>query len=686
MKLRTQILIAGLGCGSVLSACKDPAGKKRYVSPTASLKVEPTKEEWLNDCKGSTEPENLHTMSTLKIELDVPDCDALYAKLRTLTELRLIDKDLLDLRPIRVAQNLTSLIVRDNSITEIGALEAMPNLKVLDLSYNGIKDITPLGGMPNLELIDISTNAVDTLAPLSSLSKLTILKASKNFISSLEPLRQLAQMESLTLAFNNITDLKPLTSMTKLKLLDLAENPNLADISPVQGLKGLETLDVYRILALDLRFLDGFTSLKQLRVGGMQVRFTHLEALAALTSLEKLAIEYYLPPTGTDDYSVLKTLTRLKYLKIEDTDLSDIGFLSSFPQLETLLLNKCSLANFDAVGPLTNLRQLALEGTAFLDFLSPLVKLETLSLIRNQATDFAALKSMSKLKNLRLEAGSSSTSTFDTASISELKGLEVLHFQAPASGLANLSFLSGMKNLKEINLKGTVTDISQLGSLTSLVALDLQGYDGVPDLNQLKTLSNLTTLSFGLATSLPPINLPALAELSKLQYLTMSAIDLTGGCAPLASLKNLTFLWLYKNGLKDLKCLEGLSSLQQLFLLDNKDVSLLDPLATLTSLRYLNINDSNVWELRPLSNLQRLRALDIDRSLINTLKPLTSLRRLQAVSMDGAPAFSNPNLKRENCSLEFTQKGVTTRYCAPGTPYLFNQGRQNRSSFSFDDM
>ena len=65
------------------------------------------------------------------------------------------------------------------------------------------------------------------------------------------------------------------------------------------------------------------------------------------------------------------------------------------------------------------------------------------------------------------------------------------------------------------------------------------------------------------------------------------------------------------------------------------DLSDVTPLASLTSLEILNLDDTQVKDLTPLANLTKLESLSLSNTPVQNVKPLAGLTKLEGLYLDG---------------------------------------------------
>lgn len=150
-------------------------------------------------------------------------------------------------------------------------------------------------------------------------------------------------------------------------------------------------------------------------------------------------------------------------------------------------------------------------------------------------------------------------------------------------------------------------------------------------------------------------DLSVLAELELLQELDLNGIRLTeedmnhiaahgdltrlslAGCSlsniqPLATLTKLKYLDLSSNTVRNLAALSGMTQLEQLYLANNV-VNALDVLTQMKKLEVLDISYNAVASLDPLKGLQELTTLLASNNQINSVQPLNGLTALEIVNV-----------------------------------------------------
>ena len=215
--------------------------------------------------------------------------------------------------------------------------------------------------------------------------------------------------------------------------------------------------------------------------------------------------------------------------------------------------------------------------------------------------------------------------------VAEMKTLTILDASPYGEGdLADLTGLEYATQLTDLDLRNqSITDISALSGLVNLRVLQLGGgSNSITDLSPLAGLTNLEVLS--LPHGMPDIS--ALAGLTNLRQLVIQSLwqppahQLTDISA-LSGLTNLRVLWLGFNSITDISALSGLTRLIDLQLLEN-NITDISALSDLTNLRGLYLGDNNITDISALSGLTHLTHLELQINSITDISALSDLTNL----------------------------------------------------------
>ncbi|MCG9128545.1 hypothetical protein JT359_13175 [Candidatus Poribacteria bacterium] len=166
-----------------------------------------------------------------------------------------------------------------------------------------------------------------------------------------------------------------------------------------------------------------------------------------------------------------------------------------------------------------------------------------------------------------------------------------------------------LKMLTELNLYNkSITSITGLEFATNLSRLDLGNNS---ELNDIRSISNLTKLTW--------------LSLARTQIQNLN---------PLIKLTKLEILYIWVTPVSDLKPLTGLINLISINAGSCK-ISDVAPLATLTKLKSLGLQNNLIKDVTPLSNLTQLIDLDLRFNQIVDVRPLSKLTNLDKLRIQG---------------------------------------------------
>ena len=194
--------------------------------------------------------------------------------------------------------------------------------------------------------------------------------------------------------------------------------------------------------------------------------------------------------------------------------------------------------------------------------------------------------------------------------LSDVWELRSLEMEAKsASTIKNISALSELTNLTELELPCGLQDISPLSSLTNLTSLYLEN-NQISDISPLSSLNNLESLA--------------------LYNNQISDISVLSG------LTNLTTLYLFINKISDISVLGGLTNLTTLSL-DENQITDISALSSLTNLRSLDLSSNQITDISALSSLTYLKSLDLSSNQITDISALSNLTSLTYLNLSQNP-------------------------------------------------
>ncbi|WP_020559023.1 leucine-rich repeat domain-containing protein [Thiofilum flexile] len=251
-----------------------------------------------------------------------------------------------------------------------------------------------------LEELDLSTQPgkfdglhglIKTIPPeIAQLTKLLRLNVERQSLSDLSPLQSLHQLQSLDCSWNQITDLSPLHSLLQLQSLGCWNN-QITDLSPLHSLLQLQKLGCWNNQITDLSPLHSLHQLQSLNCGDNKI--TDLSPLQSLQQLQSLACG----GNKITDLSPLQSLQQLQSLSCRRNpeniwkQITDLSPLQSLLQLKWLDCSGNQITDLSPLHSLQQLQSLHCRSNKITD-LSPLhslLQLKWLDCRDNQITDFS---------------------------------------------------------------------------------------------------------------------------------------------------------------------------------------------------------------------------------------------------------------------------------------------------------
>lgn len=205
----------------------------------------------------------------------------------------------------------------------------------------------------------------------------------------------------------------------------------------------------------------------------------------------------------------------------------------------------------------------------------------------------------------------------------------ITEFTVPAEAMY-LEDLTNLTRLQKLTIHGKVLDdLSFLSSMQNLTELDLTSSRFpaamLSVVAQLPSLERLTLAKCGLST------IAALEGAPRLNYLDLSNNTLRNleVLAPMTTLREIN---LTQNAVVDLTQLAGLTNLTKLDISFNS-VSSLEPLAVCTNLTWLNVNNNSLELLTGLESLTMLTHLSFDHNAVADVSVLAGCTELTELSI-----------------------------------------------------
>lgn len=296
-------------------------------------------------------------------------------------------------------------------------------------------------------------------------------------------------------------------------------------------------------------------------------------------------------PTTAKSLDDLSKLSFLQRLTISDLTSCSLTCLTSVVTLEELTVTGVAVTNADlrAIATLPKLQKLTLSQCSLsgISSLTGACALTYLNLSGNTIRDISVLQTMPDLTELYM----SHNALVELDALSNLSRLEVLN--VAFNSIATAAPLAGCTSLKELNLSNNaLTDLVGLDKMTKLEKLYL-AFTGTEDLSLLE--ANTSILELDISNN-AITDISVLSVMVKLEQLNFSNNQVTKLPAfskdvPLVTIKG------NQNKLSSLKELQGLSSLNYVYMDFNEKISSVTALEKCPALVEVSVYGTNVRDV-----------------------------------------------------------------------------------------
>lgn len=206
--------------------------------------------------------------------------------------------------------SLEELEMQNNDLTTVPPVTNLPNLSYLGIDGNKLTSVQELAGMHQLTALKVGSNQLTDYTPIASLTNLTTLSIGNNRSNDISILRSLVNLQEATFSQMGLTNnaVQVFSYMPKLVTLSIDYNDQISDLTPLAGLRQLQSLNFSKDQVADLTPLKQLTNLTDLSFSNAQV--ANLAPLAGLTRLTSLNLLH----NHVSDLSPLQNLQGLSYL------------------------------------------------------------------------------------------------------------------------------------------------------------------------------------------------------------------------------------------------------------------------------------------------------------------------------------------------------------------------------------
>ena len=237
---------------------------------------------------------------------------------------------------LKGCSKLKKIVLFDSDVDSIEFLNSTPNVEQLAIggSRHTFPDYQPVTSLKKLKILSIVGNQQandETLAVLKSISTIEEMQMNGcNKVTTLDSLSGSTGLKELIAGGQTLEDASVLEKMKDLEMIRMG-HPNLNDLSIF---KGKTKLTVVTLLGCKAESLAGLEDSKQLTK--LDVRnSTTVSDISALEGMSEL-YTLNLSNTAVTDLSVLKSMKKPGWLDISDTKVSDLSPLADHPRLYNL--------------------------------------------------------------------------------------------------------------------------------------------------------------------------------------------------------------------------------------------------------------------------------------------------------------------------------------------------------------
>ncbi|MGB1295367.1 MAG: DUF4153 domain-containing protein [Flavobacteriales bacterium] len=341
--------------------------------------------------------------------------------------------------------NLTG--TRFNNFRDFKSLDALKLEKLL-LNNNNIQHLDTLEVGDYLKRLELDNNNIESMTLLNQFHHLDSLSITHNKISQFSNLAGQHEIQYLNLSHNPIKNISNINLLTQLKTLRL--NHCSSDAGQLPTLPNLEYLSMNSSIGMYYNaFLDKNQFPKMRTFSCSQNNLRNFEEIEEVfPNLEILDFSM----NHVDSLKTFNLSKSLKEINFKSNPLKEIWALSDYKALEILDFTNCDLIDIRALEPLRELTQLFLGNNWSIKEFSSLIsnsKLEILDLSQTQFSNLSTLSGLGNLQQLNLIG----------CRIDHLKGLKnfpkLTKLELSYVNMIDVKYLKTLKSLKTLHLSAT---------------------------------------------------------------------------------------------------------------------------------------------------------------------------------------------------------------------------------------
>ena len=326
--------------------------------------------------------------------------------------------------------------------------------------------------------------------------------------------------------YNSVTNLEGLQYMTNLRQLSISGgNQGVIDITPILGLKNLESLYIQNNNITDISFLLNFEKLTYANLTRNPINPEETNNKNTIDAIKQRGGNVELSQYDTTP-NIIFVNQNLKKALLSNNDINRDGEISEYEMSQISSINV--QGKLDDLKYATNLSSLSVG-------------------ITNETTDLSMVFTLKKLYNLYISAysnGNNETRTIDISEINKLTNLQ--EFSLSGSIIVDYSNLpSTLKRLSISTYNNESLDMNQISILTNLNSLSISAKK-IENIEKISKFTELTSLTININQSYSEdagTETTRILDLSNLEKLTkLTSLDIYGTISNIQSLKKLTNL------------------------------------------------------------------------------------------------------------------------------------------------
>ena len=579
------------------------------------------------------------------------DMAELDAKLKLVTQKQRLDlsgiREIISLEPLSELSDLTYLDLSETSVEDLAPVRNLNKLKVLKANSTLIDDIFNLKYNITLEELEVANTTIDDLGVLSSLRNLQKLNVAQTLVNRINHLKSCPNLVSLNLSGTRIANLGALQDLTQLKSLDISQTA-VRDLGPVVALKDLQSLNIAGSAITNLQVLGELENLREVNCSNTAVR-----DLTPLKSNRRLS-KIYCDQSNIGDAEASAFVKDNPYtLVIYDTEALR-NWWSSLPIYWKAVFSKQiqldSQPTTEQLHAILNLQELDLSGNSYMQNLMPvsrLINLRSLNIAHTEITFLQPIAGLTNLETLNIEH----TFINDLTPLQDMVSLR--HLNIMNTPVTDLSPLLTDNRIELVEADSTAISRQNVRHLKEAQRQVTVVYQTEALQNWWNGTDEIWKIIFrnhvGCHTEMPnAIELQKIMDLREIEVGPETSIVTL---EPLAGLTWLERLTVNNQGIHDLNPLKDKEFLVELNV-QNNPISSLSPIEGSTMLQLLNIENTQVNDFGPLSKMNELVTINASGTPVKSLKPLSGLLKLENLFVNNtnvrsiSPVENIPSLRQ----------------------------------------